>query len=69
MLKKSYIIKWLDVSLFVLCLMVIVGGITRLTDSGLSITNWKPIMGTIPPLNTSQWEESFNEYKTAYVPI
>jgi len=43
--------------------MVLVGGITRLTDSGLSITHWKPIMGVIPPLNTHQWEESFQEYK------
>ena len=63
MSKKKYIIKWLDISLFVLCFMVVVGGVTRLTDSGLSITDWKPIMGAIPPLSLSEWEESFDKYK------
>jgi len=63
MMKKILIIRWLDFSLFILCFMVLVGGTTRLTDSGLSITHWKPIMGVIPPLNTYQWEESFEEYK------
>ena len=42
---------------------IILGGITRLTDSGLSITEWKPILGTIPPLNEQQWNESFDHYK------
>ena len=43
--------------------MVIVGGITRLTGSGLSITEWKLIRGTIPPLNDEQWNEEFDNYK------
>lgn len=43
--------------------MVVVGGLTRLTESGLSITEWKPIHGTIPPLSDSEWEEEFNQYK------
>ena len=63
MIHKKHIIKWLDVSLFILCFMVLIGGITRLTDSGLSITHWEPIMGILPPINAEQWEESFNEYK------
>ena len=43
--------------------MVMIGGITRLTDSGLSIVNWRPLMGSIPPLNETQWLEVFNSYK------
>ena len=54
---------WLySMAAFVL-LMVVVGGITRLTESGLSITSWKPISGTIPPLNDAQWQAEFEAYK------
>ena len=54
---------WLQISTVVLILMIIVGGATRLTNSGLSIVHWKPITGVIPPLSLEQWEHSFNEYK------
>lgn len=43
--------------------MIIVGGATRLTDSGLSITEWKPILGAIPPLNEADWMAAFEKYK------
>lgn len=43
--------------------MVVVGGITRLTGSGLSITEWKPILGAIPPLNDADWAEAFAQYR------
>ena len=43
--------------------MVVVGGITRLTESGLSITEWKPIAGAIPPLTHGDWARAFNLYK------
>src|SRR5690606_30507790 len=43
--------------------MVVIGGITRLTGSGLSITEWKPIMGAVPPLNEAEWNEAFDKYK------
>jgi heme a synthase len=43
--------------------MVIIGGITRLTGSGLSITEWKPIMGAVPPMNDQEWQASFEKYK------
>src|SRR3954451_19941699 len=43
--------------------MVVVGGITRLTESGLSITEWKPISGAIPPLTQADWERAFGLYK------
>lgn len=43
--------------------IVVIGGLTRLTESGLSITEWKPVTGTIPPLNQKEWEEEFAKYK------
>jgi len=43
--------------------VIVVGGITRLTESGLSITEWKPITGTIPPLNQEEWTVEFEKYK------
>ena len=43
--------------------MIVVGGATRLTDSGLSITEWKPILGAIPPLNEADWLAAFEKYK------
>ncbi|GEQ72099.1 hypothetical protein JCM33374_g5785 [Metschnikowia sp. JCM 33374] len=43
--------------------IVVVGGLTRLTESGLSITEWKPVTGSIPPLNESEWQEEFEKYK------
>ena len=43
--------------------MVVVGGITRLTHSGLSIVEWRPLVGAIPPLNDHQWEETFGKYR------
>jgi cytochrome c oxidase assembly protein subunit 15 len=46
-----------------LIIQVLLGGITRLTGSGLSITEWKPIMGALPPLNDQQWNEAFDKYK------
>jgi cytochrome c oxidase assembly protein subunit 15 len=43
--------------------MVVVGGLTRLTGSGLSITEWDPILGAIPPLNDAQWQDAFHKYQ------
>ncbi|MGH7464035.1 MAG: COX15/CtaA family protein, partial [Longimicrobiales bacterium] len=43
--------------------VLVVGGITRLTLSGLSIVDWKPLMGVIPPLTEAQWQEAFESYK------
>lgn len=43
--------------------IVVIGGLTRLTESGLSITEWKPVTGTIPPLNEEEWQVEFNKYK------
>lgn len=54
---------WLGVVIFTLFCLVLVGGATRLTESGLSITEWKPIHGVIPPLSAQEWEEEFQLYK------
>ena len=43
--------------------MIIVGGLTRLTDSGLSITEWELIDGIMPPLSSTEWQKYFNKYK------
>ena len=54
---------WLYSGLFLISLMVIIGGITRLTHSGLSMVEWKLIGGAIPPLNNIQWQETFEKYQ------
>ncbi|WOF74019.1 COX15/CtaA family protein [Parvibaculaceae bacterium PLY_AMNH_Bact1] len=54
---------WLFVICGLVAGMVVVGGATRLTDSGLSITEWKPVTGAIPPLSQEVWEEEFEKYK------
>ncbi len=54
---------WLAVMAVLIALIVTVGGATRLTDSGLSITEWDLILGTLPPLSDAAWEEAFAEYK------
>ena len=54
---------WLLIGIGMLMIQVLLGGITRLTGSGLSITEWKPIMGALPPINDQQWNEAFNKYK------
>ncbi|MGV1835553.1 COX15/CtaA family protein [Rhizobium rhizogenes] len=54
---------WLGCVLLALFALVLVGGATRLTESGLSITQWQPIHGVIPPLNAQEWQEEFDLYK------
>ena len=54
---------WLLAVAALIALMVLVGGATRLTESGLSIVEWKPITGTLPPLNEAQWAQAFEGYK------
>jgi len=54
---------WLLVGVVMIMIQVLLGGITRLTGSGLSITEWKPLLGTLPPLNEQQWNEAFENYR------
>lgn len=57
------VVRWLYFGVFMLMVQILLGGITRLTESGLSITEWKPITGALPPLNTAQWQLEFDKYK------
>lgn len=54
---------WLYCGAAGILIQILLGGITRLTGSGLSITEWKPLLGAIPPLNAAEWEHSFHQYK------
>ena len=60
---NKIIVGWLVLVCFVIFAMIVVGGVTRLTHSGLSMVDWKPIMGFIPPLNDGQWAVAFDAYK------
>ncbi len=61
--RPRSVARWLIVVAALIVAMVVVGGITRLTESGLSITQWKPISGIIPPLTQAQWQAEFDGYK------
>src|SRR5690242_21840504 len=54
---------WLLVGVGMIIIQVLLGGITRLTGSGLSITEWKPVMGALPPMNEQDWNIAFEKYK------
>jgi cytochrome c oxidase assembly protein subunit 15 len=55
--------NWIFIGVAMLIIQVLLGGITRLTGSGLSITEWRPIMGALPPMNESEWQIAFNRYQ------
>ena len=57
------IAAWLLACCAMVFAMIVVGGMTRLTHSGLSIVEWQPIVGTIPPVTDAQWEETFAKYR------
>ncbi len=61
--RPRAIANWLFFVAFLVFSMVVVGGITRLTESGLSITEWKPVSGTLPPLSDADWQAAFDAYK------
>ena len=60
---RKQVAVWLLVVALMVLGMVIVGGLTRLTNSGLSMVDWKPIMGAVPPLNEADWQARFDQYK------
>ena len=63
MKNNKYVIYWLLTGCVLIFLMVVVGGITRLTHSGLSMSDYNLISGTLPPMNDAEWEEAFDLYK------
>ncbi|MFV1600134.1 MULTISPECIES: heme A synthase [unclassified Phaeobacter] len=60
---RGAIRAWLAVLFALVVAMIVVGGLTRLTDSGLSITEWRPITGAIPPMTEADWQAEFDKYK------
>ena len=56
-------LSWLIFSLILVLFIIIIGGLTRLTNSGLSITEWELFKGILPPLSSSTWDHYFNQYK------
>jgi cytochrome c oxidase assembly protein subunit 15 len=61
--RPAALAAWLFGVALLVFTMVVVGGITRLTESGLSITEWKPVTGALPPLNEAQWMAEFEKYR------
>ncbi|MGY3436981.1 MULTISPECIES: heme A synthase [unclassified Marinovum] len=61
---RGAIRAWLMVLFALVVAMIVVGGLTRLTDSGLSITEWKPVTGAMPPLSEAAWTAEFEKYQT-----
>ncbi len=61
--RDKIIVSWLYTGLFLVLLMVVIGGITRLTHSGLSMVDWKLISGALPPLTEESWQATFEKYK------
>ena len=60
---NNLFLNWLNISLILVFLIIIIGGLTRLTDSGLSITEWELFKGILPPLNENSWNFYFDQYK------
>ncbi|HQR00700.1 MAG TPA: COX15/CtaA family protein [Ferruginibacter sp.] len=60
---QRQVATWLMIGVAMIIVQVLLGGITRLTESGLSITEWKPITGTLPPLTDAAWQAEFDKYK------
>ena len=61
--RRRAVAAWLLVCCALVFAMVVVGGVTRLTHSGLSIVEWQPIVGTLPPLNDGEWQVAFEKYQ------
>lgn len=62
---RRFIARWLFLCAFCVLLMVTVGGLTRLTESGLSIVDWRPVTGVLPPLSHAEWEHEFTKYQAS----
>ncbi|MBL8652930.1 MAG: COX15/CtaA family protein, partial [Alphaproteobacteria bacterium] len=60
---KRAVAYWLFVCAAMIFAMVVIGGITRLTESGLSIVEWRPVAGALPPLTDVEWQRAFDQYR------
>ncbi len=61
--SKRAVAYWLFVCAAMIFAMVVIGGITRLTESGLSIVEWRPVAGALPPLTDVEWQRAFDQYR------
>ena len=61
--SNRIVANWIFVGVAMLIVQVLLGGITRLSGSGLSITEWKPIMGALPPSSETEWQQLFQQYQ------
>jgi cytochrome c oxidase assembly protein subunit 15 len=61
--RQRAVARWLLLGVAMLIIQILLGGITRLTGSGLSITEWKPILGALPPMSEAEWQIAFEKYK------
>ena len=61
--SRRAIVVWLSLLFALVAAMIVVGGMTRLTDSGLSITEWRPVTGALPPLDEAAWQAEFDKYR------
>ena len=63
LLAKKQVANWLLLGVTMIVVQILLGGIIRLTESGLSITEWNPITGILPPSSEADWHSKFNKYK------
>ncbi len=64
-LNSKYMYAWLYTTIFMVVIMILIGGITRLTDSGLSMVEWRPIWGLLPPISNEEWNRVFSLYMSS----
>ena len=63
--SNQIVIKWLFSTALLVAIMVVIGGVTRLTGSGLSMVEWRPLMGTLPPMTTLEWQRVYQLYQAS----
>ena len=63
--SDKIVTKWLFGVALLVALMVVIGGVTRLTGSGLSMVEWRPLMGTLPPMTTLEWQRVYQLYQAS----
>src|SRR5687767_5222264 len=61
--ENNAVMKWLFIFAIIVAFLIVFGGFVRLTRSGLSIVEWNPISGTVPPLSQQAWEDEFSKYQ------
>ena len=63
--SDQLVAKWVFCMALLVAIMVVIGGVTRLTGSGLSMVEWRPLIGTLPPLNKAEWNRVYQLYQAS----